>query len=79
MRASRYLQRRTPLPVVESILALVSVFSVVISLETDHYLATPFALLFALGYSYMAGMMTMEQLARRRALAPSAASVIAKI
>jgi cellulose synthase/poly-beta-1,6-N-acetylglucosamine synthase-like glycosyltransferase len=79
LRASRYLQRRAPLPVIELLLALVSVGSVVISLETDHYLATPFALLFALGFSYMAGMMTVEQLARRRALAPSAASVIAKI
>jgi glycosyltransferase involved in cell wall biosynthesis len=79
LRASRYLQRRAPLPVAELLLALVSVGSVVISLETDHYLATPFALLFALGYSYMAGMMTVEQLARRRALAPSAASVIAKV
>ena len=67
------------MPVIELLLALVSVGSVVISLETDHYLATPFALLFALGYSYMAGMMTVEQLTRRRALAPSAASVIAKI
>jgi glycosyltransferase involved in cell wall biosynthesis len=79
LRASRYLQRRAPLPVAELLLALVSVGSVVISIETHHYLATPFALLFALGYSYMAGMMTMEQLARRRALAPSAASVIAKV
>ena len=79
LRASRYLQRRAPLPLAELALALVSVGSVVISLETDHYLATPFALLFALGYSYMAGMMTVEQLARRRALAPSAASVIAKV
>jgi hypothetical protein len=79
LRASRYLQRRAPLPIAELFLALVSVASVVISLETDHYLATPFALLFALGYAHMAGMMTMEQLTRRRALAPSAASVIAKV
>jgi len=79
LRASRYRQLRAPLPVAESVLALVGVASVAISLETDHYLATPFALLFALGYAYMAGLMTTEQLARRRALAPSAASVIAKI
>jgi len=79
LRASRYRQLRAPLPVAESALALVGVASVAISLETDHYLATPFALLFALGYAYMAGLMTTEQLARRRALAPSAASVIAKI
>jgi cellulose synthase/poly-beta-1,6-N-acetylglucosamine synthase-like glycosyltransferase len=78
LRASRYRQRRAPLPVPELLLALVSVGSVVVSLETDHFLATPFALLFALGYSYMAGLMTIEQLARRRALAP-AASVIAKV
>jgi hypothetical protein len=79
LRASRYRQRRAPLPLAELVLGAISVASVVISLETQHYLATPFALLFALGYSYMAGMMTMEQLARRRALAPSAASVIAKV
>jgi cellulose synthase/poly-beta-1,6-N-acetylglucosamine synthase-like glycosyltransferase len=79
MRASRYLQRRAPLPLAELLLAMVSVGSVVISLETSHFLATPFALLFALGFAYMAGMMTVEQLARRRALAPSAASVIAKV
>jgi glycosyltransferase involved in cell wall biosynthesis len=78
-RASRYLQRRAPLPIAELLLAMVSVGSVVISLETSHFLATPFALLFALGFAYMAGMMTVEQLARRRALAPSAASVIAKV
>jgi cellulose synthase/poly-beta-1,6-N-acetylglucosamine synthase-like glycosyltransferase len=79
LRASRYRQQRAPLPLPELALALVGVASVVISIETDHYLATPFALLFALGYAYMAGLMTTEQLARRRALAPSAASVIAKI
>lgn len=79
LRASRYRQRRMPLPLVELGLAVISFVSVAISLETDHYLATPFALLFAVGYTYMAGLMTMEQLARRRALAPSAASVIAKL
>jgi hypothetical protein len=60
------------------LLALISLVSVVVSLETDHFLATPFAMLFALGYSYMAGLMTLEQLARRRALAPGA-RVIAKV
>jgi hypothetical protein len=79
VRASRYRQLRAPLPLAELVLALVGATSVAISLETSHYLATPFALLFALGYAYMAGMMTMEQFARRRALAPSAASVIAKV
>jgi hypothetical protein len=79
LRASRYRQQRAPLPLLELMLALVGAFSVAISLETGHYLATPFALLFALGYAYMAAMMALEQFARRRALAPSAASVIAKI
>jgi glycosyltransferase involved in cell wall biosynthesis len=79
VRASRYRQLRAPLPLAELVLALVGAASVAISIETGHYLATPFALLFALGYAHMAGMMTMEQFARRRALAPSAASVIAKI
>ncbi|MET0414131.1 MAG: glycosyltransferase [Polyangiaceae bacterium] len=78
IRSGRYHQRLR-LPVAELLLALLSAASVAISLETDHYLATPFALLFTLGYAYMAGMMMIEQLARRRALAPSAASAIGKI
>jgi hypothetical protein len=78
LRASRYRQQRAPLPIAEVLLALISLVSVVVSLETDHFLATPFAMLFALGYSYMAGLMTLEQLARRRALAPGA-RVIAKV
>lgn len=77
-RGARYHQRMR-LPVLELILALLSAASVAISLETSHYLATPFALLFTLGYGYMAGMMMIEQLARRRALAPSAASAIGKV
>jgi cellulose synthase/poly-beta-1,6-N-acetylglucosamine synthase-like glycosyltransferase len=78
IRSGRYHQRLR-LPVAELLLALLSAASVAISLETDHYLATPFALLFTLGYAHMAGMMMIEQLARRRALAPSAASAIGKI
>jgi cellulose synthase/poly-beta-1,6-N-acetylglucosamine synthase-like glycosyltransferase len=77
-RGGRYHQRLR-LPVVELVLALLSAVSVAISLETSHYLATPFAMLFTLGYAYMAGMMMIEQLARRRALAPSAASAIGKV
>jgi glycosyl transferase family 2 len=78
IRGGRYHQRLR-LPVMELVLALLSAASVAISLETSHYLATPFAMLFTLGYAYMAGMMMIEQLARRRALAPSAASAIGKI
>jgi cellulose synthase/poly-beta-1,6-N-acetylglucosamine synthase-like glycosyltransferase len=78
IRSGRYHQRLR-LPVAELVLALLSAASVAISLETSHYLATPFAMLFTLGYAYMAGMMMIEQLARRRALAPSAASAIGKI
>jgi cellulose synthase/poly-beta-1,6-N-acetylglucosamine synthase-like glycosyltransferase len=50
------------LPMVEIGLALISVASVVASLETGHWFATPFAALFTVGYSYVAFFVTTEQL-----------------
>ena len=44
-------------PLVESLLCLVSVASTVASIRTGHYVATPFAALFTAGYGYMAGKM----------------------
>jgi hypothetical protein len=48
---------------------------VVASVSTGHYFATPFAVLFALGYLYVAGMVAQEQFARRREVASSPAAL----
>ncbi len=57
------------LPIAETVLALISVFAVVASVTTGHYFATPFALLFAIGYSYVSVLVMLEQASRRRAAA----------
>ena len=68
---------RADIPAVEVLLALVSFASVVASLETGHWFATPFAMLFTFGYGYVATLVASEQFARRRAtrlgLAPASA------
>jgi cellulose synthase/poly-beta-1,6-N-acetylglucosamine synthase-like glycosyltransferase len=67
------------LPSVEIALCLISAGSTIASLETGHFLATPFALLFTFGYGYVASFVASEQLARRRAqLARLAASTQAE-
>jgi hypothetical protein len=43
--------------------------SVVASVQTGHYFAMPFALLFTIGYAYVAVLLVREQAARRRAIA----------
>jgi hypothetical protein len=58
---------RADLPTVEVLLCLVSFASVVASLETGHWFATPFAMLFTFGYGYVATLVASEQVARRRA------------
>ena len=58
---------RADLPTVEVALCLISFASVVASLETGHWFATPFAMLFTYGYGYVASLVASEQLARRRA------------
>lgn len=60
---------RANLPLVEMGLSLLSVMSVAVSLETGHYFATPFALLFAFGYGYVAALVIAEQVRRRREVA----------
>jgi hypothetical protein len=45
---------------------LLSCASVAASILTQHWFATPFALLFAVGYGYVAALVAGEQLARRR-------------
>jgi cellulose synthase/poly-beta-1,6-N-acetylglucosamine synthase-like glycosyltransferase len=64
--APRY-RAAADLPLVEIGLALLSAASTLESLETGHWFATPFALLFTLGYGYVAFFVASEQLARRRA------------
>jgi cellulose synthase/poly-beta-1,6-N-acetylglucosamine synthase-like glycosyltransferase len=63
---ARY-KARAELPFAEVFLALVSFASVVASLETGHWFATPFAILFTIGYAYVALLVTNEQAQRRRA------------
>jgi len=53
----------------EIALCLVSFASTVASLETGHWFATPFAMLFTFGYGYVASLVASEQFARRRAAA----------
>lgn len=69
VREGRYRQV-AKLPLAELFLALVSLSSVVASIETGHYFATPFATLFCLGYSYVAGLVIQEQVLGRPIAAP---------
>lgn len=64
--SNRY-RARADLPTVEVLLSLVSFGSVVASLETGHWFATPFAMLFMFGYGYVATLVASEQVARRKA------------
>lgn len=65
-RAGRYTSYAS-LPIAEVALCLVSLTSVVVSIETGHWIAMPFASLFAFGYGYVATLVMREQGARRRA------------
>jgi hypothetical protein len=68
------------LPLVEIGLALLSAGSVVASVHTGHWFATPFAVLFMSGYAGVATLVISEQVsARRRAsLAPAEAAEAAE-
>jgi hypothetical protein len=61
---------RADLPLLETGLCLLSFASTVASIQTGHYFATPFALLFTIGYGYVAMLVAHEQAVRRRAAAP---------
>lgn len=63
--AGRYRQA-AELPLVEIGLSLLSLASVVASIETGHWFATPFATLFMVGYGYVASLVVIEQAGRRR-------------
>jgi hypothetical protein len=65
VKTGRY-RARADLPIVETALSLLSFASVIASIETGHYFATPFAILFTIGYGYVALLIAHEQAARRR-------------
>jgi cellulose synthase/poly-beta-1,6-N-acetylglucosamine synthase-like glycosyltransferase len=73
--ATRY-RTRADLPMTEVALCLLSLGSMVASVETGHWFATPFAGIFTFGYGYVATLVAKEQIARRRAadLVPQTAS-----
>ncbi|MEO7110120.1 MAG: glycosyltransferase [Polyangiaceae bacterium] len=58
---------RSDVPVTEIFLGLFSLASVVASIETGHWFATPFAMIFTFGYGYVATLVMTEQNAGRRA------------
>jgi len=62
---------RTDLPLTETLLAVLSFGSAIASVETGHYFATPFAVLFTIGYAYVAVLVAQEQATRRREPASS--------
>jgi cellulose synthase/poly-beta-1,6-N-acetylglucosamine synthase-like glycosyltransferase len=68
IKAQRY-RTRADLPIVEIALCLFSAASVVAAVETGHWFAAPFAMLFTFGYGYVAALVASEQLAGRRATA----------
>ncbi len=63
--AGRY-RMRAQVPVAELGLGLLSVASTVASVETGHWFATPFAMLFTIGYLYVGYRVIIEQVAQRR-------------
>ena len=65
------------LPMTEIALCLLSAASILASIETGHWFATPFATLFTFGYGYVAFFVHSEQVARRKAqlARPAGASV----
>lgn len=64
-REGRY-RARANLPMIEMFLSLLSLCSVIASVQTHHYFATPFAMMFAFGYGYVAALVISEQFRRRR-------------
>ena len=57
---------RAELPMLEMALAALSLVSTLASIHTGHYFATPFAMLFTIGYGYVATLLVREQATRRR-------------
>ena len=75
---------RADIPFTETALCLFSLASVIAAVETGHWFAAPFAMLFTFGYGYVASLVASEQFARRRAVVAAlesgaTASVIADL
>jgi cellulose synthase/poly-beta-1,6-N-acetylglucosamine synthase-like glycosyltransferase len=66
---------RADLPLIEMGLCALSCGSTIASVQTGHWFATPFAMLFAFGYGYVATLVVSEQASRRRAVPAIADSV----
>ncbi len=64
---NRY-RARADVPAIEIFLCSLSFASVIAALKTGHWFATPFAMLFTIGYGYVAALVASEQLARSRAM-----------
>ncbi|HEY5956802.1 MAG TPA: hypothetical protein VIV60_09630, partial [Polyangiaceae bacterium] len=78
-RLGRYRQR-AQWPWVESVLAVLSLLSVLVAFQTNHWFAIPFAGLFAWGYGYVASRVAYEQFqARRDSLAPGPTSTATNV
>jgi hypothetical protein len=75
VQKGRY-RARADLPLLETGLSALSLVSVVASVQTGHYFATPFALLFTFGYAYVAILLVHEQATRRREIARREASLV---
>jgi hypothetical protein len=75
--SNRY-RARADIPAVELGLCVLSFGSVIASLQTGHWFATPFAMLFTIGYGYVAALVGAEQLARRRAVGTAATLAAAR-
>jgi cellulose synthase/poly-beta-1,6-N-acetylglucosamine synthase-like glycosyltransferase len=67
------------LPYLEMGFALLAAVSVVVSLQTGHYFATPFVTLFMLGYGYIAALIIGEQWQRSRHVADAPAGELGEI
>lgn len=77
VQKGRY-RARADLPLLETALALLSFASVVASIDTGHYFATPFAILFTIGYGYIALLIAHEQASRRRDASRASATGMAR-
>ncbi|HQP33596.1 MAG TPA: glycosyltransferase [Polyangiaceae bacterium] len=66
--AGRY-RAYTNLPFAEAGLGMLSACSVVAAIQTGHWFAAPFAMLFTFGYGYVSALVLLEQGARRRLVA----------
>jgi hypothetical protein len=65
LRKGRY-RATADLPLLETGLSALSLVSTIASVQTGHYFATPFALLFTVGYAYVAVLLVQEQASRWR-------------